>query len=761
MTWLSRLLPQSKGHHINTTDFNRRVKSRRRRMTLESLEDRVVLSNVLVTFDQPSGVLTITPDQFNNQFRITEQSTAAGGKVVVEALPVLPGVFQTTINFNATPFTSWEAVTKIQVNFTGGNDTDLVQLVGPGIGTNTTVRDVVYNMPGSGATTTLASGSSVTGVNNAGNFSLSTAGGLPGFSITNSQFQNLSIMQTGAAASVVTLTGDTVAGNVGVSLGNAASSRIAVTASNFGPTVLSQGTGAGDQITVSNSTLQNLLINQLSGAGDIVSVTNVGLSDTGNGLRVNQGAGNGNSITVTSVTTPTLAPPSSSTPPVVIPSIILTQGNGIGDVARVLSSAVEGDIRISQGNGYNNIAAITNSSAGFVVAASPPFIPTTTPVMGTAAIVQGNGSGLSAAITGGSFNVVSITQGTATNIPVAPPTPPPTPLPGSATVSGVSVYGNISITQNNASTAVAGTTATILNSPSTTGNIAITQAAAPGMVASISSSSASQGSVGISQGDGAGDRATITGLTAGTGSSISQGNGAGDQATLTNVLVLNGSVSLSQGNGAGDTATLSGLNVPLGGLTTTQGTGGGNSLTLGASTIGSFIPFGPYLLPIYGDVFITQLGGDNNTATIASTVLNSLNLTQGDSANGGGVANINGVTISNDLTVTQGGGSTLGNYQLYIGTSGNVSVGSSTTITQYGANNLIFLGAVLGGGTTFVTYSLSVLAGTIGGALVAARNVNVLDYFGWIDAGGTGNTFFDGGGNTGIVVSPNFSVFSF
>ncbi|WP_165074126.1 beta strand repeat-containing protein [Paludisphaera rhizosphaerae] len=827
MTWLSRLLPQSKGHHLNTTDFNRRIKSRRRRMTLENLEDRVVLSNVLVTFDQPSGILTITPDQFNNQFKITEQSTAAGGKVVVEALPVLPGVFQTTINSTAVPFTSWEAVTKIVVNFQGGNDTDVVQLVGPGAAVNTTVRDVQYNFIPVTGTTSLGStvlpaqASSITGVNNAGGLTIgSTSGGLgtaaTPFSITNSSFQSMSITQAGSGASNVSMSGVTVAGNVSVALGTTATSTLAITGATFGPTTLTQtGAGNGDSISVKNSTLQNLAIGQGNGTGDIVTVDTVALSDTGNGLRVQQGTGSSNTITVTKVTTPSLAPPTTIPPLSSIPSIIIMQGvggSGIGTTATVDQSVVEGDIRISQGNGYNDVARITNSSGGFVVAANPPVIPVPVAVLGTAFISQGNGTNLTALVSGGSFNSVSVTQGTATVVPPAPATP----LPNTATVTGLTfIYGGISIAQNNSNAAspTGATTATISgNATSPTGSHSITQGATAGMVATITTSSVTAGTASITQGNGTGDKATISSMTAGLGFTIGQGSGTGDTATVTSVIVTGGSglvnqagtgatatlttvtvtggnVTVNQAGGTatlttvtvnnpsilagignvvinqtgGGTATLTGITALFGDLSIIQGGTGASTASLKTSTIGSTIPYGPYALPVRGAVTISQNGG-GSSATVGAAggtvAVNELTISQDAASAGGGTATVDGTNVVDNLTITQGGSG--GNYAMYLATNASVTVGNQTNLTQGGANNAIFFAAVLGNATTFLTYGLQVLAGTTGGALVAAKNLIVLDFFGgYIDAGGTGNTFFDGGGNVGIIVSPNFAVFSF
>ena len=93
--------------------------------------------------------------------------------------------------------------------------------------------------------------------------------------------------------------------------------------------------------------------------------------------------------------------------------------------------------------------------------------------------------------------------------------------------------------------------------------------------------------------------------------------------------------------------------------------------------------------------------------------------------------------------------------------SGSVSVGGDTYINQHYANNQVFLGDY---DSSFTTIWLDVFTGTGGGAFVYATNTTV--YFGtlgWfspdytIAGGGLGNTYVDGGGNSGVTVDPNFN----
>ena len=131
------------------------------------------------------------------------------------------------------------------------------------------------------------------------------------------------------------------------------------------------------------------------------------------------------------------------------------------------------------------------------------------------------------------------------------------------------------------------------------------------------------------------------------------------------------------------------------------------------------------------------------------------------------VAEINNTSVFSDITIIQGTGASAGLYVAAIafdylnGNSGPVTA-SATEIDQQGAGNQVFLGDV---GSSFTTFFLDVFTGNGGGAFVMATNTTVffgpLGFFSpfyTIEGGGTGNTYVDGGGNSGVTVDPaNFN----
>ena len=222
MTWLSRLLPNGR------SSLQRATKRRRRIMKLELLENRTLLSNVSVFFTLP-GTLTILGDNFNDSFSITEQSTAAGGKVTV-ASTSLP----TTINGSSVPFVSTEAVTSIMVTLPGTTNFDTVSLLGAGKTTPTTVKNVTITGL-IGPTATAANLKfTANGVDNNDALTLNTA--LPPLTaaltanVDNSSFRTLAIYQAGGSQAVVELGNNTIPG----------------------PAVVHEGYGNKDSITVDN-----------------------------------------------------------------------------------------------------------------------------------------------------------------------------------------------------------------------------------------------------------------------------------------------------------------------------------------------------------------------------------------------------------------------------------------------------------------------------------------------------------------------------
>ena len=163
MTWLSRLLPNGR------SSLQRATKRRRRMMSLEALEHRIVLSNVTVSFPTPSSPLTITGDTFNDNFTITENldgtvTVAPGATHVVPGVGVVP---PSTIDGSSAPFTTGSAVTSIIVVLPGTTNFDFVTLSGQGKTTPTTVKNVTVTA--TGANLTFAANN----VDNSGNFVLS------------------------------------------------------------------------------------------------------------------------------------------------------------------------------------------------------------------------------------------------------------------------------------------------------------------------------------------------------------------------------------------------------------------------------------------------------------------------------------------------------------------------------------------------------------------------------------------------------------
>ena len=236
MTWLSRLLPQSPSQHPANHNHRSRQAQRRRRMaTLETLEGRTLLSNVTVSF--AGGALTILGDAHNDSFSITEQSTAAGGKVTVTSTSP-----QTTINKTSVPFVSPQAVTSIVVRLPGTTNSDTVTLLGAGKTTPTTVKDVTITGPlGSTAANLTFTANGVDNINGA--FRLSAAAILTAH-VDNSSFHTVVINQEGDSKAVVELGNNMIPGPAVVHEGYGNKDSITVDNGNFsGHTELWQGWG--------------------------------------------------------------------------------------------------------------------------------------------------------------------------------------------------------------------------------------------------------------------------------------------------------------------------------------------------------------------------------------------------------------------------------------------------------------------------------------------------------------------------------------
>ena len=817
MTWLSRLLPQS-ARLPRLADHNHRTRQgqRRRRMaTLETLEGRTLLSNVVVTFRTPTSALTITgdttTDNHNQNFTITENldgtvTVAPGATHVVPGVGVVPA---STIDGSSKPFTTGSAVTSIIVNLPGTTNFDFVTLTGQGKTTPTTVKNVTVTA--TGANLTFAANN----VDNSGSLVVSdtftsAVNAVLTATVNNSSFALLSITQTGGGpdSTSVTLGNDNIPASVSVSEGNANGDSITLNSGDtFGTTTLLQGNGGptnpnslgnSDTVSVSNSSANNLLIEQLLNGNNnkitvntlsIAAINPIGLHD---GLTTSQGNGDTDITTITGVTTLNNAPPPNLPfPPFYATSnIVVGQGSGSGDSASVTNSTVPGSISITQKdmavNALGDSATISGDTVGYtetsgttVLAAFPgnltisqlnasidtATVSGSTALGGNVSITQGNGGGTSTNPPGDSATVTGVTAGTLLsngtivggNITIKQGTG----SDDSVTVSGSTALGNVSITQTDVAANPFGDSATV-SGDTVTGNITILQGYASGDMATIDPTSAG-GNVTITQFDGAGDTATADLTTVGGNVTISQGTGSDDTATVGSSLgftTVGGNITITQGdvagNATGDTASVLGV-------------------TAGSST-GS-----PFPIEVGGLVTITQGNAPGDVALLNGDHVNNVSITQGDNVqvlNGSTVASdvaeINGTTVTSNIVIIQGTGfSTAPDAGLYVtaigfdylgyisGTpaSAPVTAGGYTIIDQNYANNQVYLGDAT---SSFTTNYLDVYTGGGGGAFVFAANTTVFsgalgifDPLGYtIDGGGLGNTYVDGGGNSGVTVDP-------
>jgi hypothetical protein len=379
-------------------------------MSLESLEDRTVLSNVTILPIFP-GTLTITGDSHNDSFTIMETpggivAVAPGAAKVVPGLGLVPG---STIDGTRFPYVSDFKVTSIVVDLPGTVNFDTIALDGPGKTTATPIQNVTITATGPNLTF-LANG-----VDNSGSLTVSATVGLPRGNdaalhaqVDNSTFLGgIAISQTGNGPATVELGNDaTNLGPVSVSegVGNADTitlDQLAGGGDTFAATTLAQGAGPayagsngnGDSVSVSKANVADLDISQaVGGNGTTISVNTLSVALGDFGLETSQGDGNGDTTTISGfrapIPTTVIGPP----PPA---SILVTQGNGNGDSTTVENSTLPGNITMTQGNGNGDTALVTGVDVGFTVKSGSK----TKGYYGNITITQGTGLGDTAKVT--------------------------------------------------------------------------------------------------------------------------------------------------------------------------------------------------------------------------------------------------------------------------------------------------------------------------------------------------------------------------
>jgi hypothetical protein len=554
---------------------------------------------------------------------------------------------------------------------------------------------------------------------------------------------------------------------------------------------------------------------QGNGAGDVTTITGVNTGTAaipGINLPLPKGIGFANITVVQGNGSVGLATPhpvgtndvASVTTSTVPGNISITQSDLASNTPSVNTATISGDsagfsnskgsnagtIKISQGNAGGTIlvpSLVTTPGDSALVTNSTSF--------GSTTITQGSGSADSATV---SLSTVLSGGITITQTDVAA-----NPAGDSALVQTDTVTGGVTITQGAAS----GDVATI--DPTTiTGDVVITQLDGDDDQALVEAGSVG-GSITISQGTGDDDSAFVDTPTIGGNVSITQtngdddfafvefanvggnitlkqGNGDEDLAIIFDIVstftpVMGGptsvTYSIQQGSGAGDVAEIVAVTAPLGNVSISQADVGFNApdeafvidATVGSVSDGN---------DVAGNVTILQGDAGGDIAAVSGGSSNNVSITQGNNLSDfdgstqlSDIAEVNDTSVFSDISIVQGtAGATEGGYVAAIADdilgffgSGSVSA-SATLIEQHGGNNQVILGDI-GGSDTFTTFFLDVFTGELGGAFVIATNTTV--FFGTlgifdptytIEGGGSGNTFVDNGGNSGVIADPaNFN----
>jgi len=742
MTWLSRLLPQSPSLQrvANRNNRTRQAQRRRRMSTLETLEGRTLLSNVVTSIFAgtlaplpalPAGAhgLEITTDTHNDTFTVTENANGTvtllgNSKTQINSLPI------------GTPFTTSTSlpISAIYFNIAAGTsvNTNSITLTGHG-----TVQNVLFYEPGYSATLPApALYLNVTGVTNTSG-TLTVDDGTPGTyvggilggttstpttltpaTVSSSQFKALSITQVGCCQAEVALNNDTVPGTVSVTEGTANNDLVTATGDDFGATTISQyvglnpngQNGANDLVSVDDSRVQILSLavtqngsgdNQkilIGAVGSDVEIALTGFITASQPNTVSYGGSQGSNDLIQIISITTVG--TSNNPHLVPDSITTLQGNG-NDTTTVDNAQVYGNISVTQGTG-NDIVNIAADTVGF----------TSLPLYGNLTVSQGSGTD----------SVIMNSNG----------------LEGAGPNT---FYGYVSITQGGGGSDVA-----VVEEATVSGYVYVSQGSGGGDSATVDNDTVG-GNIFVLQLNGGGDIVHIAAVTAGTSTTvgpvitdlygllyISQGNGGGDLV----VVDSNGSegtgpnsfnnVVIEQGNGGG----------PLNLASCSAAPGYDDVVVFEEATVTS-------------DLFIVQ--NATFTPLVTSADLTTAVVTISAPAPTGDPS-LEGTGAGNDLVEIGG------NYEgvNYPGITpvvpAQVIVGGQTYVFQGGANNEVDLGGAMDpSGIDFQTYNLDIWTGNGGGGFVTAQNtvVTVGSFYGYdwvINGGADGNTYLDLGGNS-------------